>query len=35
MCREPNLTVVSFLPLVPDQGYQKSYRALGVVKTKI
>jgi hypothetical protein len=29
MCREPNLTMVSFLPLVLDQGYHKSYRVLG------
>ena len=29
MCREPNLTMVSYLPLVLDQGYHKSYRVLG------
>jgi hypothetical protein len=28
-CREQNLTMVSFLPLVLDQGYHKSYRVLG------
>jgi hypothetical protein len=29
MCREPSLTVVSFLPLVINQGFHKSYRVLG------
>jgi hypothetical protein len=29
MCREPTLTMVSFLPLVIDQGSHKSYRVLG------
>jgi hypothetical protein len=29
MCREPNLTMVSYLPLVLDQGYHKSYHIFG------
>jgi hypothetical protein len=29
MCQEPKLSMVSFLPLVLDQGYHKSYRVLG------
>jgi hypothetical protein len=29
MCREPKPTMVSFLPLVLDQGSHKSYRVLG------
>jgi hypothetical protein len=36
-CREPNLTMVSFLPLVSDQGYHKVivFSAIGAVRTKM
>jgi hypothetical protein len=35
-CREPNLTKVSFIPLISDQGYHKVivFSAIGAVRTK-